>query len=203
MPAGWRLFRRIIITALDHGTCEIKKTRDLIRIAAMLHDLGKIAISDAILKKPGGLERDEFTIMQYHTIYGARLFANAGSDLDVISEEIALNHHERWDGSGYPGKVGDISQDHATLGPGKKGEEIPLAARIVALADVYDALISKRVYKEPYPEDEALNLIREQSGRQFDPEVVAAFFSIHDVITAIKEKYQEDPSLTFSCRITP
>ena len=191
--------------ALDHGIpqAEIKKTRDLIRIAAMLHDLGKIAISDAILKKPGGLDRDEFTIMQYHTIYGARLFANAGSDLDVISEEIALNHHERWDGSGYPGKIGDISQDHAALGPGKKGEEIPLAARIVALADVYDALISKRVYKEPFPEDEALNLIREQSGRQFDPEVVAAFFSIHDVITAIKEKYREDPSLTFSCRITP
>jgi HD-GYP domain-containing protein (c-di-GMP phosphodiesterase class II) len=191
--------------ALDHGIpqAEIKKTRDLIRIAAMLHDLGKIAISDAILKKPGGLERDEFTIMQYHTIYGARLFANAGSDLDVISEKIALNHHERWDGSGYPGKIGDISQDHAALGPGKKGEEIPLAARIVALADVYDALISKRVYKEPFPEDEALNLIREQSGRQFDPEVVAAFFSIHDVITAIKEKYREDPSLTFSCRITP
>jgi len=191
--------------ALDHGIpqAEIKKTRDLIRIAAMLHDLGKIAISDAILKKPGGLERDEFTIMQYHTIYGARLFANAGSDLDVISEKIALNHHERWDGSGYPGKVGDISQDHVTLGPGIKGEEIPLTARIVALADVYDALISKRTYKEPYPEDEALNLIREQSGRQFDPEVVAAFFSIHDVITAIKEKYQEDPSLTFSCRITP
>ncbi|HEX9884279.1 MAG TPA: HD domain-containing phosphohydrolase [Desulfobaccales bacterium] len=191
--------------ALDHGIpqAEIKKTRDLIRIAAMLHDLGKIAISDAILKKPGGLDRDEFTIMQYHTIYGARLFANAGSDLDVISEKIALNHHERWDGSGYPGKIGDISQDHAALGPGKKGEEIPLAARIVALADVYDALISKRVYKEPFPEDEALNLIREQSGRQFDPEVVAAFFSIHDVITAIKEKYREDPSLTFSCRITP
>jgi len=191
--------------ALDHGIpeAEIKKTRDLIRIAAMLHDLGKIAISDAILKKPGGLDRDEFTIMQYHTIYGARLFANAGSDLDVISEEIALNHHERWEGGGYPGKVGDISQDHVTLGPGKKGEEIPLTARIVALADVYDALISKRTYKEPYPEDEALNLIREQSGRQFDPEVVAAFFSIHDVITAIKEKYREDPSLTFSCRITP
>jgi HD-GYP domain-containing protein (c-di-GMP phosphodiesterase class II) len=191
--------------ALDHGIpqAEIKKTRDLIRIAAMLHDLGKIAISDAILKKPGGLERDEFTIMQYHTIYGARLFENTSSDLDVISEEIALNHHERWDGGGYPGKVGDIFQDHVTLGPGKKGEEIPLTARIVALADVYDALISKRAYKEPYPEDEALNLIREQSGRQFDPEVVAAFFSIHDVITAIKEKYQEDPSLTFSCRITP
>jgi HD-GYP domain-containing protein (c-di-GMP phosphodiesterase class II) len=191
--------------ALDHGIpqAEIKKTRDLIRIAAMLHDLGKIAISDMILKKPGGLERDEFTIMKYHTIYGARLFANANSDLDVISEEIALNHHERWDGGGYPGKIDDISQDHVTLGPGKRRQEIPLAARIVALADVYDALISKRVYKEPFPEDEALNLIREQSGRQFDPEVVAAFFAIHDVIAAIKEKYQEDPSLTFSCRIAP
>jgi HD-GYP domain-containing protein (c-di-GMP phosphodiesterase class II) len=182
---------------------EIKKTRDLIRIAAMLHDLGKIAISDLILKKPGGLEHDEFDTMKYHTIFGARLFENPNSDLDVISAEIALNHHERWDGSGYPGKIRNLYEDHVELGEGKKGEEIPLLARIVALADVYDALVSKRVYKDSYSEDVTLELIREQSGKQFDPEVVAAFFSIYDVIAAIKEKYQEDPSLTFSCRITP
>jgi HD-GYP domain-containing protein (c-di-GMP phosphodiesterase class II) len=182
---------------------EIKKTRDLIRIAAMLHDLGKIAISDLILKKPGNLEHDEFSIMQRHTIHGARLFENPNSDLDVISAEIALNHHEHWDGSGYPGKVADLHGDGLEMGPGKKGEEIPLAARIVALADVYDALVSKRVYKESFSEDWALEFIREQSEKQFDPEVVAAFFSIYDVITAIKEKYQEDSSLNFSCRIAP
>jgi len=173
---------------------EIKKTRDLIRIAAMLHDLGKIAVSDLILKKPGGLNRDEFTIMKYHTIYGARLFQNPKSDLDVISGEIALNHHERWDGSGYPGQIADLSGKNLALGAGKRGEEIPLTARIVALADVYDALVSKRAYKDSFSEAEALDLIREQSGKQFDPEVVAAFLDIYEVIAAIKNKYREDSS---------
>ncbi|MEW6660389.1 MAG: HD domain-containing phosphohydrolase [Thermodesulfobacteriota bacterium] len=182
---------------------EIKKTRDLIRIAAMLHDLGKIAISDLILKKPGELAHDEFTIMKYHTIYGARLFENPGSDLDVMSAEIALNHHERWDGTGYPGIIGDIFADSVQFGPGKEGEEIPLPARIVALADVYDALVSKRVYKEPLPEEEALAFIREEEGKHFDPEVVAAFFGIHEVIAAIKGKYQEESTLPLYCRITP
>jgi HD-GYP domain-containing protein (c-di-GMP phosphodiesterase class II) len=182
---------------------EIKKTRDLIRIAAMLHDLGKIAVSDLILKKPGGLNRDEFTIMQYHTIYGARLFQNPKSDLDAISGEIALNHHEKWDGSGYPGKIADLSGDNPPLGAGKRGEEIPLTARIVALADVYDALVSKRAYKDSFSEAEALDLIREQSGKQFDPEVVAAFLEIYEVIAAIKNKYREDSSPPLSCQAAP
>lgn len=191
--------------ALNRGVSEpdIKKTRDLIRIAAMLHDLGKIAISDLILKKPGELERDEFTIMKYHTIYGARLFENPNSELDTMSAEIALNHHERWDGRGYPGKVTDIFANLVQFGPGKQGEEIPLTARIVALADVYDALVSKRVYKESFSEEEALALIREQTGQQFDPEVVAAFFAIHEVIAAIRSKYQEDSTLPLYCRIAP
>lgn len=191
--------------ALGRGVSEpeIKKTRDLIRIAAMLHDLGKIAISDLILKKPGGLERDEFAIMKYHTIYGARLFENPNSDLDVMSAEISLNHHERWDGGGYPGKIADIFADPVQFGPGKQGEEIPLAARIVSLADVYDALVSKRVYKESLSEEEALAFIREQTGQQFDPEVAAAFFAIHEVIAAIRSKYQEDSTLSLYCRIAP
>ncbi len=170
---------------------EINKTRDLIRIAAMLHDLGKIAIPDLILKKPGRLERDEFAIIKYHTIYGARLFENRSSELDVMSAEIALNHHERWDGRGYPGKIGNIFAESVHFGPGKQGEEIPLAARIVALADVFDALVSKRVYKESLLVEEALALIQEQAGKQFDPEVVAAFFAIREVIAAIRGKYQE------------
>ncbi|MFZ5453048.1 MAG: GAF and HD-GYP domain-containing protein [Thermodesulfobacteriota bacterium] len=187
----------------DISEPEIKKTRDLIRIAAMLHDLGKIAIADAILKKPGGLEIDEFTTIKYHTIYGARLFANPISDLDVMCAEIALNHHERWDGNGYPGKIADINADRLQMGRGKQGEEIPLPARIVALADAYDAMVSKRVYKDPFPPEEALGFIREQSGRQFDPEVVAAFFDIQELIQTIRNKYQEEAATQFACRIAP
>lgn len=182
---------------------EIKKTRDLIRIAAMLHDLGKIAISDLILKKPKELEQDEFNIMKYHTVYGARLFENPHSDLDVMSAEIALNHHERWDGHGYPGAIADIFADRLEMGRGKQGEEIPLSARIVALADVYDALVSKRVYKDSFTEEEALTFIREQAGKQFDPEVADAFFNVYDLILAIKNKYREDSTPPLSCRIAP
>ncbi len=170
---------------------EIKKTKDLLRIAAMLHDLGKVAISDVILKKPGKLDGEEFVVMQYHTIYGARFFENPTSDLDLISSEIALNHHERWDGKGYPGKIDNIFAEEVRMGAGKEGEGIPIYGRIVALADVYDALISKRVYKDPYPEESVLAYIREQAGKQFDPEVVEAFLAIYDVIVAIREKYSE------------
>ncbi|MCX5892242.1 MAG: HD domain-containing protein, partial [Deltaproteobacteria bacterium] len=173
---------------------EIRLTKDLLRIAAMLHDVGKIAISDLILKKPAGLDPEEFNIMKFHTILGARLFQNAETEMDVMSAEIALNHHEKWDGRGYPGRIADIYDPQVHLGSGKRGEEIPLMARIVALADVYDALGSKRSYKEPLPEARTLEIIQEESGKQFDPEVVEAFLEVHDTIVAIKEKYQEDPS---------
>lgn len=170
---------------------EVKHAKDLIRIAAMLHDLGKVAISDLILKKPAKLDAEEFRIMKYHTIHGARLFFNRESDLDTLSAEIALNHHEKWDGTGYPGKIDDIYRDNLPLGTGKKGEEIPIAGRIVALADVFDALVSQRVYKAPWTEEMTINYLKDQAGKHFDPEVVEAFLSIYDVITAIKEKYQD------------
>jgi HD-GYP domain-containing protein (c-di-GMP phosphodiesterase class II) len=173
---------------------DIKRHKDLLRIAAMLHDLGKVAISDLILKKPARLDSEEFRTMQYHTIYGARLFQNQASDLDVLSAEIALNHHEKWDGTGYPGKIDDIYQDQLPLGPGKQGEEIPIAGRIVALADVYDALVTRRAYKSPWSEEMTLSYIKDQSGKHFDPEVVDAFLAIYDVIAAIREKYQEQDS---------
>jgi len=171
---------------------EVKRNKDLLRIAAMLHDLGKVAISDLILKKPGKLNSEEFRTIQYHTIHGARLFRNQASDLDALSAEIALNHHEKWDGSGYPGKIEDIFQDQPRLGQGKQGEEIPIAGRIVALADIYDALVSRRVYKDAWSETTTLNYIKQQSGKVFDPEVVEAFLAIYDVIKAIRDKYPDE-----------
>ncbi len=182
--------------ALDKGTGsdEIKKTKDLLRIAAMLHDLGKVGISDAILRKPGKLDDQEFAIMKFHCILGARFFENSTSDLDVISAEIALNHHERWDGQGYPGKIENIYDNQVQLGVGKMAGEIPISARIVALADIYDALVSRRAYKEPFPEEQTLDIIKTDSAKHFDPEVVEAFFAIYEVIVAIREKYQEEPS---------
>jgi HD-GYP domain-containing protein (c-di-GMP phosphodiesterase class II) len=171
---------------------EIKRNKDSLRIAAMLHDLGKVAISDLILRKPDKLDSREFRIMQYHTIHGARLFRNSESDLDVLSAEIALNHHEKWDGTGYPGKIDDIFQDQPRLGQGKRGEEIPIAARIVALADIYDALVSPRAYKDAWSETATLSYIQDQSGKFFDPAVVEAFMAIYDVITAIRDKYPEE-----------
>ena len=183
--------------ARHHGLSpeELKDTKDLLHIAAMLHDVGKIAISDLILKKPAGLDPEEFNLMKFHTILGARLFQDSQSELDVMAADIALNHHEKWDGHGYPGKITDILDPQVTLGPGKRGEEIPLVARIVALADVYDALGSRRSYKEPLPEARILELIEEESGKHFDPQVVQAFLEVHDILLAIKGKYQEDPTL--------
>lgn len=171
---------------------EIKKIRDILRIAAMLHDVGKVAISDLVLKKNGPLSNDEFKQMKGHVIMGARLFKDSTSDWDDMAAEIALNHHEKWDGTGYPGEIADIFAKGWHPGPGKKGLEIPLVARIVALADVYDALTSERVYKDCWPEEKVLQYIQKQKGKHFDPELVDVFFSIYDVIRAIKSKYSEN-----------
>ncbi len=169
---------------------EIKNTRDLIRLAAMLHDVGKVGIPDSILKKPGKLTDDEFEEIKKHTVYGARLFTSITSELDSMSLEIALNHHEKWDGHGYPGCVPEIENACDPQSPPKSGEEIPITARICAVADVYDALCSRRSYKEAWDEEKAFEIIRESSGTHFDPEVIEAFFQISDVLRAIREKYQ-------------
>jgi len=180
--------------AMNHNVseAEIKKIRDILRIAAMLHDVGKVAISDTLLKKCGPLSDEEYVQMQRHVILGARLFKNSTSDWDDMAAEIALNHHEKWDGSGYPGKVGNIVDDNWTPGPGKKGCEIPLFARIVALSDVYDALTSQRIYKDCWPEEKVVQYMQEQKGKHFDPEMVDVFFSIYDVIRAIQSKYADN-----------
>ncbi|UZP68973.1 HD domain-containing protein [Desulfovibrio mangrovi] len=169
---------------------ELKRTKDLLRLAAMLHDVGKVGISDAILKKPGKLTDDEFDIIKLHTVYGGRLFENSTSDLDAMCRDIALNHHERWTGGGYPGHMNDLFDGPPHIGThSKSGEEIPLVARVCALADVYDALTSPRSYKEPFTEERTLEIINKDSGTHFDPEIVDAFLQIYDVILAIRAKY--------------
>jgi len=173
-----------------------EKNRDTLKIAAMLHDVGKVAISDVILKKPARFTDDEYAIMKAHTYYGARLFDDPQSPLDLIAADVALTHHENWDGTGYPGWI-----DIATGAPtrvdddgkviGRKGEEIPLGGGIVALADVFDALSSKRVYKQAWNEDDVYNEIRKLSGSKFEPELVDIFFEILPSIKQIQELYPE------------
>jgi response regulator RpfG family c-di-GMP phosphodiesterase len=171
----------------------IRRFKDKLRIAAMLHDAGKIAISDKILKKPGKLDEDEFNEMKMHTIYGCRLFESKDSELDAMAAEIAISHHEKWDGTGYPGKLDSIHGIEKLNGsPGKRELEIPVTGRIVAVADVYDALISKRVYKDAWEENKVVEYIKENSGKHFDPEVVDAFLKVYDIISAIREKYKEE-----------
>jgi GAF domain-containing protein len=180
---------------------EIDKTRDVLRMAAMLHDVGKVATSDLILRKPAPLSADEYQAMKMHTIQGARLFQNRQSDFDEAAGVVALNHHEHWDGTGYPGHV-----DFLTGRPvrefllpngqarGKRGGEIPLFGRIVALADVFDALSSKRSYKEAWEESTILAQIESSAGSQFDPELVEIFLNRFEVIRAIHGRYQEGES---------
>ena len=136
---------------------------ELIRRASPLHDVGKIAIPDSILLKPGRLTPEEFELMKTHTTLGAKMLSGGRFPLLQRAEEIALTHHERWDGTGH-------------LGLQEKA--IPIAGRIVTVADVFDALISERPYKEAWPPTEAIEEIRRQSGRQFDPQVVDAFLQV-------------------------
>ncbi|MCX7991894.1 MAG: HD domain-containing protein [Proteobacteria bacterium] len=178
---------------------QIEKNKDLLRIAAMLHDVGKVAISDTILKKPARLTPEEYEIMKQHTFLGARLFSDKHSDFDEVSYIVALNHHEKWDGTGYPGHINPetgkplpgYETPDGTAKP-KKGEEIPPFGRIVALCDVYDALSSKRVYKSAWSEEDVLAEIRKDSGKYFDPEMVEAFFFSLDVIKSISERYPDE-----------
>ena len=158
----------------------------LIVKAAPLHDIGKVGIPDCILLKPGPLTAEEWGIMQTHTRLGAEAIQRALADEDDqaplaflhIAMDIAHSHHEKWDGSGYP--------------DGLKGESIPLPARLMALADVFDALISKRVYKEALPFDEAAAIIHANSGTHFDPAVVAAFDTCYVDFVAIAQRYRDD-----------
>jgi response regulator RpfG family c-di-GMP phosphodiesterase len=176
----------------------VDKNRDTLRMSAMLHDVGKVAISDTILKKPARLNDEERELMKQHTTAGARLFSEQYSPFDEASAVVALNHHEKWDGTGYPGHVNPL--DGKAL-PGyelndgsprpKRGEEIPLFGRIVALADVYDALSSRRVYKEKWGDGQVMDELKNGSGTHFDPEMVETFFACLDTIRNVAERYPD------------
>jgi putative two-component system response regulator len=156
---------------LDEAVCE------LLLHATPMHDVGKIAIADSILLKPGKLDSTEWSIMQRHTHHGAELLS--GSDFEILqaARDIAYCHHEWWDGSGYPRRL--------------RGEQIPLAARICAIADVFDALTSDRPYKVAWSAQAAVETIRRQAGSQFDPRVVEAFLQVLDDILKLKHQYQD------------
>jgi len=144
---------------------------ELIRMAAPMHDVGKIGIPDAILRKPGQLTPAEYEIMKTHTTIGAKMLAGSQSAILELAGKIAMNHHEHWDGSGYP--------------RGLSGPAIPEAARIVTIVDVYDALSHDRVYRKALPEEEVLDYMRREAGSLFDPLLLAAFFSCFDEIRQI------------------
>jgi len=154
-----------------------KEFLELIAWAAPLHDVGKVAIPDSILLKPGKLTAEEWEIMKTHTIHGYKILAGSGIKLLDMAAEIALYHHEKWNGKGYP--------------EGLKGEEIPISARIVAIADVFDAVTMKRPYKDPWPLEKAFALIEKEAGEHFDPELARIFLEHEKEVREIHQKLQE------------
>jgi putative two-component system response regulator len=156
---------------------------DLLFKTAPLHDIGKVGIPDRILLKPGRFTPEEFEIMKTHTTLGRDAIEHAESALSVpveflqVAKQIAYSHQEKWDGSGYPEGTG--------------GDDIPIPARLMAVADVYDALISRRVYKEGMPHEKAVGIIQEGAGSHFDPDMVEAFLAIQDEFRAIAARYAD------------
>lgn len=156
---------------------------DDIGLGSILHDIAKVAIPDYILNKPGRLTKEEFQEVQKHTVIGGEMLAMADKQFRnntgqqsylTLAQVIAMFHHEKWDGSGYP--------------QGLKGNDIPLAARITALCDVYDAVTSDRVYKKAWSHEEAVALVQEERGRHFDPVIADTFLKHHEAFRQIKEK---------------
>ncbi|MES0488957.1 MAG: two-component system response regulator [Leptospirales bacterium] len=166
-------YTQLIVHSLKMNEQEIK----ILVPASMMHDVGKIGIPDHILLKPGKYEPEEFEVMKSHTTIGARLLSGIDSELIVMAEKIALTHHEKWDGTGYPGQL--------------KGEDIPFEGRIVAIADVFDALCSKRPYKEPWPFDKALDFIHNEAGKHFDPYLAEKFLENRKDIEKIMKEFRE------------
>jgi len=150
---------------------------DLLLVASPMHDIGKLGIPDGVLLKPGKLDEEEWKVMQSHAQIGADILVGGNSDLMIMAHEIALTHHEKWDGSGYPNGI--------------QGEDIPLSGRICAIADVFDALTSERPYKKAWPIGEAMELIHSESGKQFEPRLVELLKEKLPKVLEIKAKYAE------------
>ncbi len=161
------------------------KTVELILFAAPMHDVGKIGIPDSILLKPGKLDDAEWALMKTHTTIGADILSGSRIRAVRLGEVIARSHHEKWDGSGYP--------------IGLRGGRIPLVGRIVAVADVFDALTSERPYKSAFPVEKAFGIIAAERGMHFDPRVVDAFFAIQEQILEIREANQDDQGNALFC----
>jgi putative two-component system response regulator len=155
----------------------------LIQLASPMHDIGKIGIPDGILLKPGPLTVDERKIMETHTTIGGEILGGGQSELIKMAETIAMTHQEKWDGTGYP--------------KGLKKEEIPLVGQITAICDVFDAIISKRPYKEERPIEEALEFISNQSGKHFNPHLVKVLLRVVPDLKKIKEKFSREENLQF------
>jgi CHASE1-domain containing sensor protein len=153
---------------------------EIIRQAALMHDVGKIGIPDAILRKPGKLTPQEFNVIKTHPLIGAEMLADSKTPILHMAREIALYHHEHWDGRGYP--------------TGLSGEQIPESARIMAIVDVYDALTHDRVYRRAFPENEAMSIMLRESGTHFDPSLLALFFTIQPEISRLSQEYPDDIS---------
>ena len=163
------------LIALESGVSE--EEAELILNAAPMHDIGKIGIPDNVLLKPGKLDADEWKIMQTHVSIGAEIIGEDKSILLSTARTAAITHHEKWNGKGYPS--------------GTSGKDIPFIGRVVAIADVFDALTSERPYKKAWPTEKAINLIKDESGEHFDPELVNAFLKITYKILEIREKYKD------------
>lgn len=173
---GFHIYRMSeYAAAIARALGQNREWTDRLRLASPMHDVGKIGIPDSILKKPGKLTADEYTVMKQHPIIGAAIMANAGSELLQMAERIALTHHEKWNGTGYPN--------------GLAGDAIPLEGRIVAIADVFDAVTSRRCYKPAFALEKSIGILKEGSGQHFDPGLVEAFLSIESEILAIREHY--------------
>ena len=169
------VFSEILARAAGWPALDVER----IRMAAPMHDIGKIAVPDAILRKPAGLTPDEYEIMKQHTNVGAKLLAGSNSPILVMAREIALCHHEWWDGSGYPA--------------GLAGDAIPEAARILSIVDVYDALTSDRSYRRAMKEEDVLKLMMSEQGRHFDPVLLTTFFSVLEEIRRAGMRHPDAP----------
>lgn len=176
---------------------EVRRSCDLLRIAAMVHDVGKVGIPDRILKFAGRLSPEDYATMKWHTVLGAKLFTPAQTRFDSAAADVVMHHHERWDGTGYPGQV-DLnavgrtldSVQHSGLSfPSLAGAEIPIFARVVAVADVFDALGSARQYKTPWPEELVLQSMREGAGSHFDPELIDVLMERIEEIRAVARRF--------------